>query len=282
MGFALGDGMTSLPIGGPRGRRAHVAAVALAANAGLALLGAGCLTHERGDDASIAHDAPRSDTALSAADAPSPLSDAPLATDAMLAGDAQCVPGAEVTLAFEPGVPEGIDVTLLGIDPAPEVDGVRFRLDACTGGCPYELTVGHVGDTLASLDVEGLAVSGSMRTDGASYAALSFVDARRCAGCGGTLDVLVGTLSSGLHTSLDVDVATLDCATGCGELRDVTVSAHGESVVVSQGDELLAPPLFAHVSRGYLSPCVVCDCALPDQAASGAVAAVTGIFGASP
>ena len=247
----------------------------------LALAGAGCLSHERGDDASVAGDAASLDAAVPARDAPGPDAAAAL-PDAVLSGDTQCVPGTDVTLSFEPGVPEGLDLTLLGIDPAPEIDGVRFRLDACTGGCPFELAVSHVGDVLASLDVEGLVVSGSMRTDGASYAALSFVDARRCAGCGGTLDVLVGTLASGLHSSLDVEVAALDCATGCGELRAVTVSAHGESLVVAQGDDVLAPPIFAHVSRGYVSPCVVCDCALPDQAASGAVAGMTGIFGASP
>ncbi|MBN8612687.1 MAG: hypothetical protein J0L92_18980 [Deltaproteobacteria bacterium] len=247
-----------------------------------------CMSHERADDAGPLNDAlparldafvaPGTDAFV----APGP--DATVATDAASRADAACVPGARPTLRFEPGLPMGGPVTFLGIDSEPSEDGVRIHLAACDGTCEFDLVVGHVGDGLARVGGASASATGTLDTDGASYAALHVIDARRCAGCGGTLDLLVGDLVSGRSEAIEVSASATRCSTGCGELREVTIATDGAELVLGQdeGGYSSDETLYARVSRAYHSPCVICDCAQPDEAASGVAAALTGIFVPSP
>jgi hypothetical protein len=248
-----------------------------------------CMSHERADDAGPLNDAlpalldtfvaPGTDAFV----APGP--DATVATeDAASRADAACVPGARPTLRFEPGLPMGGPVTFLGIDSEPSEDGVRIHLAACDGTCDFDLVVGHVGDGLARVGGASASATGTLDTDGSSYAALHVLDARRCAGCGGTLDLLIGDLVSGRNEAIEVSASATRCSTGCGELREVTIATDRAELVLGQdeGGYSSDDTLYARVSRGYHSPCVICDCAQPDEAASGVAAALTGIFVPSP
>lgn len=243
------------------------------------LLLAACMSHERMDDAGTRNDAP---TAL--IDSGPPGSDSASA-DAGSETDAACVPGARPTLRFDPGLPmPGGPTTFLGIESEPSEDGVRIHLDSCGGMCPFDLVVGQVGDGLARVGGGDAMASGTLDTDGSTYAVLHVLDARRCAGCGGTIDLVVGDLVSGRSDALEVRAGTTRCSTGCGELREVTVASDMAELVLGQdeGGYSADRTLFAQIARGYHAPCVICDCAQPDEPAAGAAAALTGIFLPAP
>lgn len=241
-----------------------------------------CMSHERVDDAGTREDAPLFVDAVG-----SELVDAPVSVPDVLTipPDAACIPGADATLRFDPGLPMGGGpITFLGVSPEPSEDGVRVHLDSCGGSCPFDLVIGRVGDALAQLGGGDARASGTLDTDGSSYAVLQIVDARRCAGCGGTLDLVVGQLVSGRVESLEVSVGTTRCSTGCGELREITIATDTAELVLAQSEGRYSPDrtLFGHVARAYHAPCVICDCAQPDMAASGVAAALTGIFVPAP
>lgn len=234
---------------------------------GLAL--GGCLSHERADDAGVVTDA-----------APGPV-DAAAVLDSAPPGDAACVPRTPASVRFEPALAmggAGIRVTLLGRESDPAANGERLHLDLCPGSepCPVDLVVSDVGDVLDAMG--DVYASGTLDTDGSSYAVLHVADTRRCAGCGGTLDLLAGRLESGLDPDWTIGTAGVDCSTGCGELRAVSASGHGEMLRGVQGETVVGSSVSLHVASDYVSPCVVCDCAIPDVPASGLVAAGTGVF----
>ena len=238
-----------------------------------------CMSHERNDDAGPRHDALPAlvDSGPAGADAAS--------VDAAVETDAACVPGAGPTLRFEPGLPmPGSPVTFLGTEGEPSEDGVRVHLDSCGGSCPFDLVVGQVGDGLARIGGADAMASGTLDTDGSTYAVLHVLDARRCAGCGGTIDLVVGDLVTGRSDALEVRAGTTRCSTGCGELREVTVASDMAELVLGQdeGGYSADRTLFAQIARGYHAPCVICDCAQPDEPADGAAAALTGIFVPAP
>lgn len=240
-----------------------------------------CMSHERADDAGPASDA------YSPLDAgPPALVDAPVAVPDVLTipPDAACVPGGDATIRFDPGLPMVGPVSFLGVDPEPSEDGVRVHLDSCGGSCPFDLVIGRVGDALAQLGGGDARASGTLDTDGSSYAVLQIVDARRCAGCGGTLDLVVGELVSGRVEGLEVSTGPTRCSTGCGELREVTIATDTAELALAQSEGRYSADrtLYGHVARAYHAPCVICDCAQPDMAASGVAAALTGIFVPAP
>jgi len=237
------------------------------------------MSHQRLDDAG-----PRHDALPAPPDSTLPGPDG-VGADARGETDAACVPGVQPVLRFEPGPPmPGGPVTFLGIESAPSEDGVRIHLDSCGGSCPFDLVVSDVGDGLARIGGADAMASATLDTDGSTYAVLHVLDARRCAGCGGTIDLIVGDLVSGRSDALEVRAGTTRCSTGCGELREITVAADTAEVVLGQhdGGYTADRTLFGHVARGYHAPCVVCDCAQPDMPASGAAAALTGIFVPAP
>lgn len=243
-----------------------------------------CMSHQREDDAGPRHDAlpaPIDAATSSTPDAPRVVEPDVLT----IPPDAQCVPGAEATIRFDPGLPMGgSTIRFHGIDADPSEDGIRVHLDACDGSCPFDLVVGHVGDALAQIGGGEVGAPGTLDTDGSSYAALNVVDARRCAGCGGTLDLVVGGLASGRSDALEISTGMTRCSTGCGELRLTTIASVTAELTVGQGEGGYSADrtLYGHIARDYHAPCVICDCALPDMAASGAAAATTGIFTPAP
>lgn len=266
----------------PTGVRSRSSLVLVAA-----LLGAapGCLAHERPEG--VARDA-----APSGLDAAIPLDAAPLEVDATARPDAAaadarpCRPSlAPAVVRFEPAMAlpaSGATATWLGYEHDAVEDGARIHLDFCGGAAPcvVDLVVSHVGDALGAIHVPtGIEVT--VASDGASYATIHIVDARRCAGCGGELELLAGRLASGLDPVLSVVTAGVVCSTGCGELRAIAVSANGSSVVATSGTPI-DQPLFVRIASDYHAPCVVCDCAQPDVPATGLAAWSTGIFVPTP
>jgi hypothetical protein len=236
----------------------------------LALALAGCLSHERADDAGVVTDASPA------------LVDAATAIDSAASADAACVPRTAASVRFEPALAmggAGIRVTLIGRESDPASNGVRLHLDVCGGSppCPIDLVVSDVGDVLDALgDVPD--ASGTLDTDGSSYAVLHVADTRRCATCGGTLDVLAGRPAPGLDPDWTIATVGVDCSTGCGELRAVSVGGHGELLRGVPGETVVGTQVSLRVTSDYVSPCVVCDCAFPDMPASGLVVAATGVF----
>ncbi len=240
-----------------------------------------CMSHERVDDAGPVSDA------LPVLDTGPPTVDAPFVEPDVLTipPDAACIVGAEATIRFDPGLPMGGSaITFLGIDGEPSEDGVRVHLDACGGSCPFDLVVGRVGDALAQIGGGDAMASGTLETDGTTYAVLHVFDARRCAGCGGSLDLVVGDLVSERSEAIEVSPGTTRCSTGCGELREVTIASATAELVLAQDEGRYSSDrtLFAHVARGYHAPCVICNCAQADEPAAGVAAALTGIFVPSP
>jgi hypothetical protein len=239
----------------------------------------GCLAHERVEDVDAS--ALPSDGGLVLLDT------APIALDAapMLRDAGRCMPAMTSAIRFEPGLPmpaTGIRIVWLGYDYDAAEDGARIHLDVCGGAppCMVDLVVPHVGDALRAIG-NGPGIGGTLDTDGSTYAVVHLLDARRCASCGGQLELLAGRLVTGLDTAITVATDAVSCSTGCGELRTTAATAGGTTGVAMRGPPLVGPVLVS-IASDYHAPCVVCDCAAADVPATGVIAWSTGIFVPAP
>lgn len=240
----------------------------------------GCLAHERPEEvdaAGLVADAGTGATdAWSSPDAAVEVDAAPPAQDAGL-----CMPTMPTNLRFEPALPEpatGIRIVWLGYEYDAAEDGARIHLDTCGGSppCPLDLVVPHVGDALSAIG-GATGIGGTLDTDGSTYAVVHLLDARRCATCGGQLELLAGRLTSGLDAAIEVHDDAGLCTTGCGQLRAIAATAGATTVVARMGAPVVGPLLVA-VASDYHVPCWLCDCAAADVPATGVIAWGTGIF----
>lgn len=240
----------------------------------------GCLAHERPGDLDAGGGA--ADAAPIGSDAAPIGLDVGFVEDAGLPGpdSGRCMPAALSTIRFEPPIAPatGIPVVWLGYDHDVADDGARIHLDLCGGGppCPVDLVVPQVGDALRAVP-GATGIGGTLDTDGSTYAVIHLLDARRCASCGGQLELLAGRLVSGLDDAITVSAGELSCSTGCGELRATVASASGATAVATRGSPAVGP-LLVRIASDYHAPCVVCDCAAADVPATGVIAWTTGIF----
>ena len=239
----------------------------------------GCLAHERVEDVD-AGGLPGDAGPVLLDTAPIALDTGPIALDA-----GRCMPAMTSAIRFDPPltVPAaGIRIVWLGYEYDAAEDGARIHLDPCGGApaCMVDLVVPHVGDVLRAI-ANAPGIGGTLDTDGSTYAAIHLLDARRCASCGGQLELLAGRLVTGLDAAITVTTGPLACSTGCGELRMTSATAGGTTGVALRGSPLVGP-LLVSVASDYHAPCVVCDCAAADVPATGVIAWSTGIFVPTP
>ena len=193
-----------------------------------------------------------------------------------------CEVPAAATVRLEPpitGPVAGIRVVFLGASADPASNGVRIHLDTCGGmpPCPLDLIVSNVGNALARVTAPPGA-SGTLTMEGSS-AYVHVSDLRDCASCGGDLDVLAGSLASGLDPGMTIRVERVACDDECSVQRAISMNGHGGSLIGSAGTQLDESPVSARVVTNYIEPCARCRCDLPPVAATGIVVAATGVFG---
>lgn len=231
---------------------------ALVAVVGLCL--GGCyLAHERGERADSAVDAPPIDGGACALLGP---------TDVLI----------------DPPLPAGhLDfVRLDGFDADPAILGVRLHIDTCPmadAPCPHDVSIVGIGaDVGARIQVPASAAMGFLGWDGMRTLNITVMDLRRCASCGGQLEILAGGLEAPLSGPAHTSDGEVDCASTCDDFRGVVVESHMRTVAAAQGMTAENGPLFLRVTQDARE-CVRCDsCTWPRSPASGLFLSADGVF----
>lgn len=195
-----------------------------------------------------------------------------------------CDPGTMASARLEPALGStvaGQRVLLLGASPEPAEDGVRIHLQVvgCSSmpSCDVDLVVSHVGNPMAGIRVPDAGSPGTLSA-GRGAIALHVTDERDCAACGGTLDVLGGSLTSGLTDAVTTRVGAGLCTDPCGGTRGLAIECQGASVLAARGPEIDTGPLRVRVASDYTELCTRCRCDAAPLPATGIVVAASGSF----
>jgi hypothetical protein len=197
--------------------------------------------------------------------------------DAAASDVMRCAPGIQTTVTIDPPLPTGhIDyVRILGMDSPPATPAVVLHLDTCPmagAPCPHDASISAMGIGFAAgvvAQVPSVGFTGFLDWDGRTLHVL-FIDGRRCASCGGELEILAGDLVAPLSAAAHTGVGAVRCSTGCGEDRAVTIESHGDTVMGTSGalsaTQFVVSPACTAAQR---SPCCVLTthtCSVPSAA----------------
>ena len=183
------------------------------------------------------------------------------------AGNA-CGMGSFVEVRFEPPLDGGgrIDqARFQGIEAEASVNGVRVHLDLCpdpSGPCPQDAVIAGIGaDVAAQLSIpDGWTGVGPVTLRSYELSVIA-TDERRCAGCGGELQLIAGMLNRNFSSvdpsRLAIDLGRETChPDGCVHPRAIVASLGAMRVEAAQGETAQDGPLFLRVAVDYqLSTC---------------------------
>lgn len=185
-----------------------------------------------------------------------------------LDGGGTCGDGLPLEIRVEPALPTGHydEVRFARMEADPSVDGVRFQIDTCTGSCPHEVQLVGIGaDVVERIGVPaGWQGTGSVEWSGASLHVVA-QDLRRCAPCGGELELVAGALDP--ESLADIHPGTVTCA-ACPHHRSVVAERDGARVEAARGQTAQDGPLVLRVTSDS-ETCAGCSCTLPDIPATG-------------
>lgn len=205
------------------------------------------------------------------------IADAPVA-------EGECVLRAPTDVYVEPPMPAGhIDyVRLDGYEADPASLGVRFHLNTCPmrgPPCNHEVILVGIGADLGSLiEVPPSGGRGYFDWDGERTVHFNVMDTRRCATCGGNLEVLAGGLEAPLTAAARTSDGEVLCADACNDYTGVVVESHGRTVSAGQGETATNGPLTLRVTQNATRACVRCRCDEPSYPASGLFVSADGVF----
>ena len=215
--------------------------------------------------------------------------DAAVRPDAPSSSDSgMCSRPAPTTVRFEPPLPAGpIDVVaLLAVNEDPRSDGIRFTLDICPdrgATCRHDAVIAGVGLELAStIRLPPSGARGVLEWDGENALHFVVTDDRRCASCGGQVEVVAGELVTPLGGGVLISDLILTCSTSCGDQHGVNVESRGEGIATVQGGTGESGSLLLHVSTDAFDPCSRCDCAFPRVPATGLFVSSFGVVRPGP
>lgn len=173
-------------------------------------------------------------------------------------------------------------VRLEGFDADPSILGVRLHIDTCPMAdtpCPHDVNIVGIGaDVGTRIQVPTAAARGFLDWDGSRTLNLVVMDLRRCASCGGQLEILAGGLDAPLSGPAHTSDGAVRCANACDDFRGVTVESHMRTVSAAQGTTAEDGPLFLRVTQDATRACVRCDCTRPSFPASGLFLSADGVF----
>lgn len=211
------------------------------------------------------------------------VADAAVRVDAVVAVDAArpdgggtCFLLAPTSVYLEPPLAatmSSLPITLEGFEADAASLGVRFHLDACPGAespCLHDAIVVGIGaDVATRFRVPPSGAQGVLDWDGSTQFHLWVQDYRRCATCGGEVEVIAGLLGTRFMSSVHTFDGPVECADGCGDYLGVTAERDDSSLTASQGETVQVGPALLRVTADAVRPCVRCDCAFPGTSASG-------------
>lgn len=191
-------------------------------------------------------------------------------------GGGACSLLAPTSVYLEPPLPAtmgSLPITLEGFEADPASLGLRFHLNACPGAespCLHDAIVVGIGADIATrFRVPPSGAQGLLDWDGSTQFHLWVQDYRRCASCGGEVEVIAGSLDTRFASSVRTFDGPVDCAGGCGDFLGVTAERGDSSLTAAQGGTVQVGPALLRVTADAVRPCVRCDCAFPGTSASG-------------